>query len=207
MKKIALWCLPAILLLFAGCSTSKLTTSWVSPQATMQGQHFNKVLVLGLLSAKNRAVKVNMENELAKGLNEMGVQTITATDIYGPTAFRGMSERQVMRLLHKDGIDGVVTIALVDKNVSRNYVPGYWGGPFWGYYSYYSPYMWGAPYSGYMSRTTSYSFETNLYNLQRKSKLLYSAQSETVDPSSPTKLAVDFSRTIVKDLKTKNLLR
>lgn len=211
IKKILFWCAPAILLFFAGCNTSRLTTSWVSPQVDRQGAHFNKVLVIGLLSAKNRAVKVNMENELARGLNNMGIQAVTATNVYGPMAFRGMNERQVLRSLRGDGIDGVITIALIDKNARRQFVPGYWGwgGPysFWSYWSFYSPYMWGAPYAGYYERTTAYSFETNLYDISGKSILLYSAQSETVDPSSPQKLAIDFSKTIIKDIQMKNILR
>ncbi|ANI88814.1 hypothetical protein A9P82_05630 [Arachidicoccus ginsenosidimutans] len=208
MKKIFLWCIPAMLLL-ASCSTSRLTTSWVSPKATETGKHFNKVLVLGLLSNRNRAVKVNMENALAQDLATIGVKAETATDVFGPVAFRGLTEKQVLHRLHSHDIDGVITIALIDKNSGHRYVPGYWGPyySFWGYYSFYSPYMWGAPYAGYYERTSSYSFETNLYDLQNNNKLIYSAQSETVDPSSPEKLGYDFGKTIVNDLKMKNLLR
>ncbi|HTN35840.1 MAG TPA: hypothetical protein VL053_02130 [Arachidicoccus sp.] len=210
MKKLLLWCIPAIMLCLAGCSSSKLTTSWVSKDLNVQGRHFNKVLVLGMLSAKNRAVKVNMENQLASGLNNMGIQTVTATEVYGPKAFRNKSEKAVLRMLKKDGIDGVVTVAMVDKNSQRRFVPGYYGiGPnyFWSYYSFYSPYMWGTPYGGYYERTTSYSFETNLYDLDNQNKMLYSAQSETIDPSSPEKLAIDFSKTIIKDLNEKHIFR
>lgn len=210
MKKLMLWCIPVALLLIAGCSSSRLTTSWVSKDLQAQGSHFNKVLVLGMLSAKNRAVKVNMENELANGLKKMGVQAVTATDVYGPKAFRHKSEKQVLRMLKRDGVDGVVTIAMVDKNSRRQFVPGYYGaGPgfFWSYYSFYSPYMWGAPYGGYYERTTSYSFETNLYDLNNKNKMLYSAQSETIDPSSPEKLSVDFSKTILEDITQKHIFR
>lgn len=210
MKKLLLWCIPAIMLCLAGCSSSRLTTSWVSKDLNAQGQHFNKVLVLGMLSAKNRAVKVNMENQLATGLNNLGIEAITATDVYGPMAFRNKSEREVLRMLKKDGIDGVVTIAMVDKNARRRFVPGYYGaGPysFWNYYSFYSPFMWGTPYGGYYERTTSYSFETNVYDLTDRNKMLYSAQSETIDPSSPEKLAIDFSKTIIKDLSQKHILR
>ena len=200
MKKLMLWCIPVAMLLLAGCSSSRLTTSWVSKDVQGQGSHFNKVLVLGMLSAKNRAVKVNMENELATGLKNMGIQAVTATDVYGPKAFRHKSEKQVLRMLKNDGVDGVITIAMVDKSSRRQFVPGYYGagpGYFWSYYSFYSPYMWGAPYGGYYERTTSYSFETNLYDLNNQNKMLYSAQSETIDPSSPEKLSYDFSKTII----------
>jgi len=210
MKKLLLWCVPVMLLFIAGCSSSRLTTSWVSKDLQANGQHFNKVLVLGMLSAKNRAVKVNMENELAAGLNNMGIAAVTATDVYGPKAFRNKSEQQVLRMLKRDGIDGVITIAMIDKNASRRFVPGYYGvGPyyFWSYYSFYAPYMWGAPYGGYYERTTSYSFETNLYDLDARNKMLYSAQSETIDPSSAERMSYDFAKTILKDMQAKQILR
>lgn len=205
MKKIFLWCMPLLIATLAGCSTSRLTTSWVSPQAQNEGRHFSKVLVLGLLSNRNRAAKVNMETFLANDLKTIGVNAVTSTDVYGPMAFRGMNEKQALRSLNSNDIDGIITIAMIDKNSSNRFVPGYWGGyPFWGYYSFYAPYMWGG---GYYERTTSYYFETNLYDMNNNNKLLYSAQSETVDPTSPERLGHDFAQTIVNDLKYKNLIR
>lgn len=205
MKKIFLWCMPLLIASLAGCSTSRLTTSWVSPQAQNEGKHFNKVLVLGLMSNRNRAAKVNMETFLANDLRKIGVNAITSTDLYGPMAFRGMTEKEVIRSLNRNDVDGIVTIAMIDKNSSSRFVPGYWGAyPFWGYYSFYAPYMWGG---GYYQKTTSYSFETNLYDMDKGNKLLYSAQSETVDPTSPERLGNDFAKTIVNDLKYKNLIR
>jgi hypothetical protein len=200
--------------MLAGCSTSRLTTSWAAPQAVQQGRHFDKVLVLGLLSNRNRAAKVDMENALAQNLRAINVNAVTATDLYGPTAFRGMSERKILRHLRSENIDGVITIALIDKNTSRNFSPGY-SPYFWGYWSFYSPYMWG----GYYYNSTSYSFETNLYDMHMQDEegndksisktgnLLYSAQSESVDPNSPEQLGYDFAKTIVRDLKAKNILR
>lgn len=206
MKKIFLWCMPLLIASLAGCSSSRLTTSWVSPQAQNEGRHFKKVLVLGLLSNRNRAAKVNMETFLANDLKQIGVNAVTSTDLYGPTAFRGMSEKEALSSLNSNDIDGIVTIAMIDKNSSTQFVPGYWGGyPFWGYYRFYGPYMWGG--GGYYQKTTSYYFETNLYDMSNNNKLLYSAQSETVDPSSPEKLGNDFAKTIVNDLRYKNLVR
>jgi len=217
MKRIVLWCIPAIMAVLAGCNTSRLTTSWAAPQAMQNGRHFNKVLVLGLLSNRNRAAKVDMENALAQDLRAINVNAVTATDLYGPMAFRGMNERKVLRRLRSENIDGVITIALIDKNTSRNFSPDYYP-YFWGYWSFYSPYMWGYPYGGYYYNSTAYSFETNLYDmhmndnwnkndLSNTGNLLYSAQSESVDPNSPEQLGHDFAKSIVRDLKAKNILR
>lgn len=221
MKKLVLWCIPAMMLVAAGCSTSRLTTSWAAPQAVQNGRHFNKVLVLGLLSNKNRAAKVDMENALARNLRAINVNAVTATDLYGPFAFKGMNERQVLRRLRSEDIDGVITIALIDKNTSLNYSYGGYYPYFWGYYSFYAPYMWGGyPWGGggYYYNSTAYSFETNLYDmhmqvnrdendLSNTGNLLYSAQSESVDPDSPEQLGYDFAKSLARDLKAKNILR
>ena len=212
MKKILLIGIPLLALLFASCSTSKITDSYTTQQG-LTTNPARKILVLGLFSDKNRAAKRSMEEQLAVDLQKFGYNAVAATDEFGPTAFRGMTEKEALQKLQNEGIEQVVTINLVDKNNQKRYVPaspayGYAPG-FWGYYSYYSPWAYRPYYRpyrpGYTETTTRYVFETNLYDVTNN-QLLYSAQSQTVDASTMGALASDYARDIVKDMRKKNVL-
>lgn len=207
MKKILLIGIPLLALLFAGCSTSKITDSYTTQQGITTSTS-KKILVLGLFSDKNRNAKRAMEEQLAVDLQKFGYNAVAATDEFGPTAFRGMTENEALQKLQEEGIEQVVTITLVDKNQEKHHVPGNYGyAPgFWGYYSYYSPWAYRPYYRpGYTTTSTKYVFETNLYDVNNN-QLLYSAQSQTVDASTMGSLANDYARDIVKDMRKKNIL-
>lgn len=202
MKKIFL--IAAIPLLFASCSSSKITDSYSIQNSNTPAK---KILVLGLFSEKNRTAKRAMETELAKNLEKMGYETVTATEEYGPTAFRNMNEQQALAKLKENGFESVVTITLVNKDKQKRYVPGNYGyNPgFWNYYSYYSPWGYRPNYSpGYTETNTSYVFETNLYDVNNN-QLMYSAESKTVDAGTMGNLANDYAKDIVRDMKRKNV--
>lgn len=209
MKKLLLISIPIFALLFAGCSTSKVTDSWATKSHLNASD--NKILVLGMFSEKNRDAKRVMENELANDLRKFGYNAVTATQEFGPVAFRNMNEQQALQKLRDNGIANVVTINLLNKDEKKKYVPGnnyppyspYYGfHRFWGYYSYYQPFAYNR---GYYKNSTNYYFETNLYNVNNN-ELMYSAETKSFDPSSIRALADDYARNVVRDMKKKNVL-
>ena len=204
MKQMLLLCLPLMVLL-AACSTSRITDSYTNNRSTTPAK---RILVLGLFSEKNNRAKSAMESELAKDLNKYGYDAVTATDEFGSTAFRGMSEQEAVRKLQDEGIQNVITIALVNKDKQKRYVPSTYGYKpgFWGYYPYYSPWAYRPYYRpGYTEVNTSYVFETNLYDVSNNG-LIYSAESKSVDANSMAALANDYARSVVRDMKKKNIL-
>ena len=209
MKKILWISIPLLALLFASCSTSKITDSYTTQQGITTNTS-KKILVLGLFTDKNRTAKRAMEAQLAADLQKFGYDAVSATDEFGSTAFRGMTEQEALQGLRDEGIEQVVTITLVDKNQQKRRVPGsydYGYRPgFWGYYSYYSPWA-NRPYyrPGYTQTSTKYVFETNLYDVVNN-QLMYSAQSQTVDASTMGSLANDYARDIIRDMRKKNVL-
>ncbi len=209
MKKILLIGIPLLALLFASCSTSKITDSYTTQQG-LSVSPSKKILVLSLFSDKNRAAKRAMEEQLALDLRKFGYNAVAATGEFGAAAFRGMSEQEALQQLQQQGIEQVVTITLVDKDQQKRRVPGsydYGYRPgFWGYYSYYSPWAYRPSYRpGYTQTSTKYVFETNLYDVT-SNQLLYSAQSQTADAGTMGALANDFARDIIKDMRKKNIL-
>jgi len=209
MKKLLLFALP-LALVFGSCSTSKVTTSWNQSQQTPA--HFQKILVVGLFDNSNRALRQQMEDQLAQELRQEGCNAVTSVSLYGPKSFQNITEKEALKEVRSRDIDGVITIGLVDTTKERKYVQngGYryhpWGGwrynPWygWAYRPYYMP-----GFRGHYETSINYVFETNLYDVHNK-QLIYSAQTRSNNPSNVYVLADDYSKSVAKDLHKKNIL-
>lgn len=202
MKKLLF--LVATLLLAAGCGpSSKITSSWTP--AGIQPRDFRKVMVVGIIRDSDRSLREKMEQHLLSELRGMGYEAVCSCDEYGPKAFENMGEQEVIAKLRGSGVDAVMTVVLLDKQRERYYVPGRVNyTPYMVYYNrfwHYSRTVYGRIYTeGYYADDTRYFWETNLYDLNAPEQLLYSAQSQSFDPSSSETLGHEYGQMIVKDL-------
>lgn len=207
MKRVMVAMLPLFLLL-ASCSSTNVTNSW--QDKNIEQSSFRKVMVLAMLPDKDRALKQQMENEMVDDLTKRGYAAVSAYAEYGPKAFEGLTEKQVLQQLDRNRIDGVITVSLLNTEKEENYVPGSvryepYAVVYNRFYGYYQT-IYNRVYTpGYTNRQTSYFFETNLYDVNAN-KLLYSAQSESFDPSSASQIANDLSKAVVKDMQKKGIL-
>lgn len=192
----------AVVMILISCKSSRITSSWKASDA--QQKSFKKVLVLGLVREKDRALKERMEEHMLGDLKNLGYDAICSCEEYNPKAFENMKEDQALQKLSGSGIDAVLTVVLLDKTRERYYVPGrvyytpytiyyrHW----WGYYST----MYDRIYEpGYYTENTKYFWESNLYDLNSK-ELLYSVQTESFDPSSAESMAHDYGQLIINDM-------
>ena len=171
---------------------------------------FKKVIVLGLIHDRDRTLREHMEQSLAEHLRSRGQAAVCACELYGPKEFDQLSEKEALVRLSNAGVDGVLTIVLLDKERERYYVPGqmqytpygFYYDRFWGhsrtlYWRIYSP--------GYYTTNTRYFWESNLYDLS-DGKLIYSAQSQSFDPSSSDVLGKEYGKLIVDDIVGKGVI-
>lgn len=207
MKK-AFHLIPLLVLIIACGTSSVITSSWRAPEKVTAS--FRKVIVLGLIKESDRSFREEMEQYLAASLREKGQDAICACDIYSPKEFDRMTEEQAVERLRNSGVDGVLTVVLLDKTKERYYVPGHvqytpymvYYNRFWGY----SRALYGRIYSpGYYTTDTKYFWETNLYDLM-SDKLLYSAQSQSFDPASSSAMGKQHARLILDDISAKNII-
>jgi hypothetical protein len=121
--------------------------------------------------------------------------------------------------MKEKGFDGVFTITLLDIEEEQRYIRGeayiepvysygrvpvyynpgyiYRDRPFYNYYNI----MYQTVYEpGYIVSTTKIFLETNFYDLNSGS-LIWTAQSESVDPNSIEKLARDYAKAVMHGLK------
>lgn len=207
MKNIK-WILVSLLAI-AGCTSSKITTSWKAQEAVPQ--KYNKILVLGLIRETDRTIQENMENHLVGDLQALGYTAVSSLKEYGPKAFDNMDEPTAVAKLKNSGVDAVITIVLLDKQKESKYVPG---NVYYSPYSYYSNRFWGYRTTlyqriyepGYYVTDTKYFWESNLYEMANQ-KLVYSVQTESFDPSNSESLGHEYGQLIVKDMVKQNILK
>jgi len=198
-----------LLLVFASCNTSRITSTWKPKD--LQPRKFSKILVLGLVQEKDRVLREQMEHHLLSSLQPYGYNVVCACEEYDPKTFEGLTEKEALAKLADSGIDAVLTVVLLDKTKERYYIPGRivyspyarYRDHFWNYYitmydRIYSP--------GYYASETKYFWESNLYAMQTK-ELLYSVQTHSFNPSSTESLAREYGQLIVKNIMKNNILQ
>lgn len=204
---IGLICLPMLFL--SGCNTTRVISSWKVPDASLRS--YNKILVIGLMDAKERGLREEIENKLVAAFNIEGIAAGSSYSEYGPKAFDGLTEQESLNKINSNGYDGAFIVVLLDKSKEKTYNPGYmYYTPYFGYYGRFWPYyntlygrIWGP---GYYTESTNYIIEANFYDL-KKDKLEYSAQTKSFNPSSSRSLASELSEKLLQDMMSQNIIQ
>jgi hypothetical protein len=196
-------------ILYACSPSTKILGSWKSPEAEEVG--YSNLFVAAMIG-DNYVTKKTIEDDIDEVLMQKGVQAISDLENIKPgLRFTSETRDQVVKEIKDSGRDGIMTIAIIDQTNETRYVPGtsyspmYYGGygRFGGYYGMYGP----SSYSpGYYATDKNYYIEINLYDLKTEA-LVWSAQSETTNPSSIDKAAKDFAYVVVdKMIKDKIII-
>ncbi len=196
MYSVAILCIA----LLAGCSTSKMTSSWKAKDYPTND--LKRILVLGLINEPDRSIRESMEANIVSNLKALGYDATCACEEFGPKAFENLNEREAIAKLGTSDIDAVLTIVLIDKKTENYYLPDKMN---------YSPYAYNSRFWEYymtmhdrlyiqkrLVTGTRYFWESNLYTLGKSPGLLYSGQSQSFDPASTSRLAYEYGQMIVK---------
>jgi hypothetical protein len=197
--------------LFYTCAPStKITASWKNPK--MNDQHVNSILVTALTDKTNN--RETVEASLTNALQDAGLRATKSMEVLPPT-FTGddlPDRKELLDKIKNAGVDGILTVALIDEETENRYVPGNYGyspvtrfayyGRFWGYYSTWIPTLHSP---GYYREDKTYFIETNLYDAKTE-ELIWSAQSETYNPSSLTGFSTEFSKIVLTKLQQDGVL-
>lgn len=191
-----------MLLVFASCGTTKITTVWKAENANPK--NYKKILVLALVSDKDRQIQERMEQHFVGDLTDMDYTAVSALQEYGPKAFDKLDEKAALEKIKNSGADAVITIVLLDKEKERRYVsprPVY-SRYFWDYYDY----RYGRIYEpGYYITDTRYFWESNFYDMSNQA-LLYSVQTKSFSPASTEAMGHEYGLVIVKSMVKQKIL-
>lgn len=193
-------------LLFSACTSStRITGSWTNPKIA---EDYDNVLVAAMVD--NMQVKQQIEDELAEELRSQGINVSKSIELFPPNFSEDQANDKdaMLEKIRGNGHDAILTVALLDKDTETRYVPGSTSyAPatvysFWGYYTYWYPQLY-AP--GYYTEDKVYFLETNLYDASTEN-LVWSAQSESVNPAGIETFSEEFAELTVEELNEDRLL-
>lgn len=204
MKTAAFFCL----LLLLGCTSTKLTSSWTSPQAGNYA--YKKILVVSIIHHNDTTIGRKMENHLVNDLKSIGHDAVGYRQLFQKEELKDMRYDSVRKKLIDKGIDGVITISLMATEKESVYVkdkgnidPGAFPlGSFWQSPATVKQEI-GKP--GYYVEATTYYWESSLYDVA-SIELLYNSKSTAFEVTSMESLAHKYGKMIVKDLQKKFVL-
>ncbi|SMD03258.1 DUF4136 domain-containing protein [Pedobacter nyackensis] len=206
MKKLKLLAILLVCGMAWSCSPiTRVTGSWVD--SAVRGKSLTGQTIFIASLTKNMKVRTELEKGFSDLAGQRNIKTVKGTDYFNPEFYKKLpTESQLSAQIKNSGANYVLTISLINKNSDTRYVPGTnsyapyphyrWYGGFYSYYNYWYP-MFYEP--GYYVTDKTYFMETNLYDLQGN-KLIWSAQSETVNPGSIDNFVRTYPKVLVDQL-------
>jgi len=191
-----------ICLLFSCSGSTRITGSWKNPEVPPAVKNYNSVFIAAM--ARNIEVRTKLENALAAQATMHGVKAYKSTDYLTPRFQENMPTKDAMlEKIRATGAQTILTTSLLDKTSETRYVPGTVGyspmssfGWYRGFYAYYTHWYPMVYDPGYYVTDRTYFLEANLYDAGDE-KLLWSAQSETVNPSSIDQFVQEYPQKLV----------
>lgn len=174
---------------------------------------YDKVYVVGVTGQQLPDEKI--ASEMVRRFEERGVKANASMFTFHPKMDFGESLKTVMTDSLKDhGYDAVLTFALVGRGEEQDPVDiGDYDTPsgpidypyyndYYDYYSYFAPMVYS---KGYQASNTVFNMEAVLFDVE-DSDLIWSAMSETVEPTSMDEFAEGYAKTIADKLIYEDVL-
>lgn len=182
------------------CTTAKPTLEW--RDRSYSGGPFNNILVVGLSSQET--VRRAFENTFVDRLQADEIKA-TASFALMPVETRP-SEANIKAVISDIKFDSVLVTHLVGVTEKEVYHSGAYrmdtNRGFYDYYGHVGRYVYEP---GYYTRHKQVKLETNLYDTQTE-QLVWSMQSETMNPNSDKKLIDAKIKLVIKRLKMQKLI-
>ncbi|PTM07773.1 MAG: hypothetical protein DA407_09855 [Bacteroidetes bacterium] len=200
----------AAVLLLTGCSTARMTDTWVNNEYT--NYQPKKVLIVGLTD--NLIARKMFEEQLKTEFTKRGVEAVESYDVFKPT-FTNLKqteediEKEVKRI-SKEGFDAILISAVkgIDEKTSYSgdtYRRDYYWRRFGRYY-----YLVQDVYlvEGYYNQYEIYHIEASLYNLKENNdkSLVWVASYDIVDPKRINTTVTNYVTAIIKSLEEKQII-
>ena len=215
--------------MFTSCSSARLTSSWTNETYTPQKYNKLLVFAIASQTSSRAAVEGAMSNELNKhGINAVSSLSLFPGSQNASAVQQSMiSREELVQKLKDNNIDGLLVLSLLDKKEEQVYVEGrttthseinpqqvyvepvynyHYDGyndrydPYYSdYYTYYQTVQTTVTEPGYYENQTTLYLESNFYRVS-DATLVWSGQTEVVDPSSLSTGAKDWAVAVTKGL-------
>ena len=204
------------LMVLSACSktTTNISQSYRNPG--YEETVFKKLLVIGV--AANQESRQKFEDAFSSAINSQGGSAQASWSMLPDST--QLTEDQIHGAIDSGGFDGVLITRLLSVDKAKEYTPPkkynnpktryYPAGPGWGYgyggfYGFYGTTYAEVHEPGYFETSTTLRLETNLYSVATN-ELVWTAQSETVDPESLPDARASMTTAVAKRLKEERLI-
>lgn len=193
-------------LLFASCGgTTRITGSWKNPEVATPQLESSTMFIASL--SRNIEVRTKLENALAEQAAQHNIRAVKSVDRFTPEFYKTTPTKEdLLGKIRESDAKVILTVSLINKESESRYVPGSrtyapypsfrWYRGFYAYYNYWYPLI-NDP--GYYVTDKTYFIETNLYDAATD-QLLWSAQSETVNPGSIDNFVRDYPKVLMAQM-------
>jgi len=194
---LGLWLVVATLLL--SCASNPLVNQW---RATDIGAApYDKVLVVGI--SDQEGMRRTFEDVFTRRLRERGVDTTPSYRLLPGNDEK--DQRKLLAAVADSGVDAVLMSRVVQVDNRSYYVPGYYPGPSFGFYGYYSPF-WFYYEPPRVEHYQVVTLETNLWDLEDRA-LVWSGTTRSFNPGEARKEASELAEVIIGTLEKAALIR
>ena len=212
MKKIQFgFSILAVLILSACSPSTRITGSWVDTKSNNKLTGNKTILVASLTN--NIEARTKLENSFADKAAQRNLKVMKSVDYFSPEFYKKKPEKeQLLSKIQQTGADVILSMTLLKRESDNRYVPGAgpympfrnfgWYGGFYSYYNFWAPSFYDP---GYYVVDKTYFMETNLYDAKTE-KLIWSAQSETINPGSLNNFVEEYPKILLEQLAKDGLL-
>ncbi len=189
--------------LVTACATTQPIAQWQDSSYT--GGPVDNILIIGVSDKEtNRRI---FEDSFVRELKARNVTAVASAGIM--PVDQKISRETIEAAIKGRKIDAVLITRLLGVSEEQSYVPptyqpmvmpGY--GSYYGYYSRAYDYVYEP---GYYAKYKVYKLETNLYQAST-AKLIWSMQTESVEPKSPQQVIEDQIRIVTENLAKSKLI-
>lgn len=197
--------------LTVACSSIYYTGVWKDEQK-LGSKSYRSVFVSALVD--NLITKQVVESDLAIVLEAKGFKVTKASDHFKPNFFadNGDNEELILGKMKELGCDGILTVALVNKETDTRYIEGQTGYvpyPTFGYFGRFGRYYrvrYPVLYEpGYYETDKTYYFENNFYDAG-SGDILFSMQSEVVNPDKLSEFSKAYAAELIKQMQKEGII-
>ena len=199
----------------------KVTSSWINKDRD-PNRKYTSVFILSM--TPNIAAKNIVETDLANAAIAKGYKVYKSSEYFPPEFSKGnITEKDVIiARVRQLGCDAILTSNLVNKESEMRYVPGMnmgmgmgmggmgmggmgmgyapfmgYGMGFGGFYNVMGPMMYSP---GYYTTDKTYFIEANIFDVETE-RLIWSAQSEALNPSTISKFSREYSAVLADKIR------
>ena len=181
------------------CAGTKLTHTWVDE--TYHGKPVSNILVIAVTHKEDN--RQSFEDKFVAQLKVSGVEAVSSSNVIPIPADLELKKEDILKAVKKFNNDAVIITHLVGVEEKESYTPvernqgDYFGHYGWAYGYTHEP--------GYYRTHTLVRLATHLYDVKTE-KLIWSTESESLDPGSTNQIIDDVIEVLIKDLQKNKLL-